>query len=196
MKCRHCRTPLDDRRDVFVDLGAAPPSNAFLREDDLARPELHFPLKVMTCPECRLVQVDEVQRHDALFSSDYVYFSSYSSSWLAHARRYVALVADRLGLGAGSLVMEVASNDGYLLQYVAERGIPCVGVEPTAGTAEAARARGVETIGEFFGRGFGRCFAAQRRRPISCSATTSSRTCRTSTTSSPASARCSRRAAP
>ena len=164
MKCRHCRTPLDDARDVFVDLGAAPPSNAFLRADDLARPELHFPLKVMTCPECRLVQVDEVQRHDALFSSDYVYFSSYSSSWLAHARRYVEQVAERLSLGPRSLVMEVASNDGYLLQYVAERGIPCVGVEPTAGTADAARARGIETIGEFFGRDFGRRFAATRRQ--------------------------------
>jgi SAM-dependent methyltransferase len=164
MKCRHCRTPLDDARDVFVDLGAAPPSNAFLRAEDLARPELHFPLKVLTCPECRLVQVDEVQRHDALFSSDYVYFSSYSSSWLAHAERYVEAATARLGLGAGSLVIEVASNDGYLLQYVAARGIPCVGIEPTAGTAEAARARGIETIVEFFGAAFARRFVAERRR--------------------------------
>jgi SAM-dependent methyltransferase len=164
MKCRHCRTPLDDVRDVFVDLGAAPPSNAFLRAEDLARPELHFPLKVLTCPECRLVQVDEVQRHDALFSSDYVYFSSYSSSWLAHAERYVEAATARLGLGAGSLVIEVASNDGYLLQYVAARGIPCVGIEPTAGTAEAARARGIETIVEFFGAAFARRFVAERRR--------------------------------
>ena len=164
MKCRHCRTPLDDARDVFIDLGAAPPSNAFLREADLGRPELHFPLKVMTCPECRLVQVDEVQRHDALFASDYVYFSSYSRSWLAHARRYVAQAVERLSLGPASRVMEVASNDGYLLQYVAERGIPCVGVEPTSGTAEAARARGIETLGEFFGRDFGRRFAAARGR--------------------------------
>jgi SAM-dependent methyltransferase len=164
MKCRHCRTPLDDVRDVFVDLGAAPPSNAFLRAEDLARPELHFPLKVLTCPECRLVQVDEVQRHDALFSSDYVYFSSYSSSWLAHAERYVEAATARLGLGAGSLVIEVASNDGYLLLYVAARGIPCVGIEPTAGTAEAARARGIETIVEFFGAAFARRFVAERRR--------------------------------
>ena len=164
MKCRHCRTPLDDERDVFVDLGAAPPSNAFLRAEDLSRPELHFPLKVMTCPECKLVQVDEVQRHDALFSSDYVYFSSFSSSWLAHAERYVEQASARLGLGRDSLVMEVASNDGYLLQYVAARGIPCVGIEPTAGTAEAARAKGIETIVEFFGADFARRFVAERRR--------------------------------
>ena len=164
MKCRHCTTPLDETRDLFIDLGAAPPSNAFLRVEDLGRAEAHFPLKVLTCPECGLVQVDELQRHDALFSNDYVYFSSYSSSWLAHARRYVEQVSERLSLGPGSLVMEVASNDGYLLQYVAERGIPCVGIEPTAGTAEAARAKGIETIVEFFGTGFAQRFTAARRK--------------------------------
>ncbi|MEP7296989.1 MAG: class I SAM-dependent methyltransferase [Burkholderiales bacterium] len=162
MKCRHCATALDEVNDVFIDLGTAPPSNAFLRERDLARAEAHFPLKVLTCPACKLVQVDEVQRHDALFSDDYVYFSSYSSSWLAHARRYVDEAAERLRLTASSLVMEVASNDGYLLQYVAERGIPCVGIEPTASTATVARAKGIDTIGEFFGRGFGERFAAAR----------------------------------
>jgi SAM-dependent methyltransferase len=164
MKCRHCATALHETNDVFIDLGAAPPSNAFLRAADLAHAETHFPLKVLTCPVCRLVQVDEVQRHDALFSNDYVYFSSYSSSWLEHARRYVDEVSERLSLGAASLVMEVASNDGYLLQYVARRGIPCVGIEPTAGTADAARAKGIESIGEFFGREFGRRFTAERGR--------------------------------
>jgi SAM-dependent methyltransferase len=118
----------------------------------------------MACPECRLVQVDEVQRHDALFSSDYVYFSSFSSSWLAHAERYVEQACARLRLGRDSLVVEVASNDGYLLQYVAARGIPCVGIEPTAGTAEAARAKGIETIVEFFGEAFARRFVAGRGR--------------------------------
>ncbi|MGZ5184758.1 MAG: methyltransferase domain-containing protein [Caldimonas sp.] len=162
MKCRHCATALDETRDVFIDLGAAPPSNAFLRAEDLGRAEAWFPLKVLTCPECRLVQVDELQRHDALFSNDYVYFSSYSSSWLAHARRYVNQVVERLALSRNSLVMEVASNDGYLLQYVAARGIPCVGIEPTAGTAEAARAKGIETIVEFFGTAFAQRFAATR----------------------------------
>lgn len=162
MKCRHCRTPLDAHRDVFLDLGAAPPSNAFLREADLLRPELHFPLKVLTCPRCLLVQVDEVQRHDALFDADYVYFSSYSSSWLAHAQAYVAHAIDRLGLDARSRVMEVASNDGYLLRHVRERGIPCVGIEPTASTARAARALGIETIEAFFGRDFAAGFARER----------------------------------
>jgi SAM-dependent methyltransferase len=164
MKCRHCATALDDERDVFIDLGAAPPSNAFLREADLGRPELHVPLKVLTCPECRLVQVDEIQRHDALFCDDYVYFSSFSSSWVKHAEAYVDKAVERLRLGRGSLVVEVASNDGYLLQHVAARGIPCVGIEPTAGTAEAARARGIETIGAFFGSGFARRFVAERRK--------------------------------
>jgi SAM-dependent methyltransferase len=162
LKCRHCSTPLHDKSDVFVDLGCAPPSNAYLRAEDLGRAELFFPLKVLTCPECRLVQVDEVQRHDALFSSDYLYFSSYSSSWLAHSRAYVEQVTERLALGSASLVMEVASNDGYLLQYVAQRGIPCVGIEPTASTALAARGKGIETIEEFFGSDFARRFAAER----------------------------------
>ncbi len=151
MKCRHCATPLHAQEHLFIDLGSAPPSNAFLRLEDLDRAESHFPLKVLACPECRLVQVDEVQRHDALFDSDYVYFSSFSSSWLAHARDYVALVSRRLELGTDSRVMEVASNDGYLLQYFAQRGVPCVGVEPTESTARAARAKGIESIGEFFG---------------------------------------------
>ena len=163
MKCRHCSEPLDDTRDVFVDLGTAPPSNAYLREADLAQAETYFPLKVMTCPECRLVQVDEVQRHDAMFSDDYLYFSSYSPSWLKHSERYVTEVVERLGLNANSLVMEVASNDGYLLQYVAQRGIPCVGVEPTASTAVVARAKGITTMSDFFGAEFAKNFKVQQR---------------------------------
>ena len=161
MKCRHCEAPL---RDVFIDLGSAPPSNAFLREQDLNQPELHFPLKVYTCGECRLVQIDEVQRHDALFSSDYIYFSSYSKSWLAHARDYVNRVVKRLGLSPQSLVMEIASNDGYLLQYVRDRGIACVGIEPTTSTAEVARAKGIESIESFFGLEFAQRFARERRK--------------------------------
>lgn len=165
MNCRHCRTPLGRvPADTFVDLGAAPPSNAFLREADLLRAEAHFPLKVFACPTCALVQVDEVQRHDLLFSDDYVYFSSYSSSWLAHARRYVDAAVERLSLGPSSQVLEVASNDGYLLQYVRERGIRCVGVEPTAGTARAARERGIDTVEVFFGRESARALVAERGR--------------------------------
>lgn len=160
MKCRFCGAALTD---VFLDLGSAPPSNAFLKAADLDAPEVYFPLRLYTCRKCHLVQVDEVQRYDALFSSDYVYFSSYSRSWLSHAEKYVAVAVDRLHLGSNSLVMEVASNDGYLLQYVKERGIPCIGVEPTASTAAAARSRGIETIEKFFGKKFGRDFAALRR---------------------------------
>lgn len=165
MKCRHCATPLDDALldNVFLDLGTAPPSNAFLTTDALSSPELYFPLKLRTCPRCLLVQVDEVQSHTALFTPEYVYFSSYSRSWLTHAERYVEKVATRLGLGGDSLVAEIASNDGYLLQYLVARGIPCVGIEPTIGTASAARAKGIDTIVEFFGLDFAGSFVAQRR---------------------------------
>jgi SAM-dependent methyltransferase len=161
MKCRFCAAPLTD---VFLDLGTAPPSNAYLAPDALAAPETYFPLKLFTCGQCRLVQVDEVQSHDALFAPDYAYFSSYSRSWLAHAGRFVARAAERLQLDGSSLVMEVASNDGYLLQYVAARGIPCVGIEPTAGTAQAARARGIDTIEAFFGRDLATRLVATRGR--------------------------------
>lgn len=160
MKCRHCQTPL---HDVFLDLGSAPPSNAFLTADDLNAAESYFPLRLYTCTNCHLVQVDEVQKHDALFSGDYVYFSSYSRTWLQHAERYVARAVERLKLGPHSLVTEVASNDGYLLQYVKARGIPCVGIEPTASTASASRQRGIETLEQFFGEHFAQNFVATRR---------------------------------
>ena len=159
MNCRFCGTPL---QDVFLDLGTAPPSNAFLSAEALEAPEYWFPLKVVTCRECHLVQVDEVQQRERLFAPDYAYYSSYSRSWLAHAARYVDKAVARLGLGAGSLVIEVASNDGYLLQYVSERGIPCVGIEPTAGTAEAARSRGIETLVRFFSAAFAHELVAKR----------------------------------
>ena len=164
MKCRHCATELHPQQHLFVDLGSAPPSNAFLDAEALGRAEASFPLKVLACPDCGLVQIDELQRHDALFSDDYVYFSSYSATWLAHARAYVEQVLQRLGLGPRSLVMEVASNDGYLLQYLQQRDIPCVGVEPTDSTARMARQRGIESLGEFFGLGFAQRFVAHRRR--------------------------------
>lgn len=159
MKCRYCQTLL---HDVFLDLGSAPPSNAFLKATELNAPELYFPLRLYTCTECHLVQVEEVQKHDALFSSDYVYFSSYSRTWLTHAENYVNRVVERLRLDAQSLVMEIASNDGYLLQYVKAHGIPCVGIEPTASTAAAARGRGIETLDHFFGKRFAQDYTAAR----------------------------------
>lgn len=161
MRCRHCATPLED---VFLDLGTAPPSNAFLNASDLQAPEVWYPLTLYTCRTCHLVQVDEVQGHDVLFSPDYVYFSSYSRSWLAHAERYVELAVERLALGPESLVIEVASNDGYLLQFVAARGIRCVGIEPTASTAAVARDRGVTTLTEFFGNAMAETLVQARGR--------------------------------
>lgn len=148
MICRSCQHPISD---VFVDLGTAPPSNAFLATDRLQEAEVYYPLKLFTCHHCWLVQVDEVKSHADLFAADYVYYSSFSPSWLAHARTYVEHATDRLALHKGSLVVEIASNDGYLLQYVVEKGIPCFGVEPTQGTADVARSKDVETISAFFG---------------------------------------------
>ncbi len=159
MKCRFCTSELED---VFLDLGSAPPSNAFLLEADLGNPESYFPLRLFTCRHCLLVQIDEVQKHDALFSSDYVYFSSFSQSWLAHAENYVATATQRLGLNQNSLVIEIASNDGYLLQYFKQRNIPCVGIEPTASTASAAREKGIETLEHFFGLSYANEFTASR----------------------------------
>lgn len=159
MKCRYCQTPL---HDVFLDLGTAPPSNAFLNVAELNAPELYFPLRLYTCTDCHLVQVDEVQKHDVLFSNDYVYFSSYSRTWLAHAENYVNRVVERLHLNPQSRVMEIASNDGYLLQYMKAHGIPCVGIEPTASTAAAARGRGIETLDCFFDKRFAQDYTAAR----------------------------------
>ena len=148
MNCRHCGAAL---RLSFLDLGSAPPSNAYLTEAALHAPELWFPLRVLVCQECWLVQTEDHTGREALFAGDYAYFSSFSSSWLAHAEAYVAAMCERLALGPASRVVEVASNDGYLLQYVQARGIPCFGIEPTAGTAAAARAKGIEVVEEFFG---------------------------------------------
>jgi len=161
MNCRFCGAPLEH---VFLDLGSAPPSNAFLTADTLNAPEIWYPLKLFTCGKCHLVQIGEALPHAALFSPDYVYYSSVSQTWLAHVQKFVTDVVDCLGLDQSSLVMEIASNDGYLLQYVAARGIPCVGIEPTAGTAKVALAKGIETLQHFFGRAFAEEFV-QNRRP-------------------------------
>lgn len=152
MKCRFCQ---HDLSLDLVDLNYSPPSNSFLTQPQLSEPELTFPLKVQVCDQCWLGQVDEHRHAADIFSSDYVYFSSYSSSWLAHARHYVESISNRLKLGADAFVVEVASNDGYLLQYFQERGVPCLGVEPTGSTAEACRAKGIEVVQDFFGERLG-----------------------------------------
>lgn len=148
MHCRFCNTELEH---VFIDLVNSPASNSFLTKDQLNEPETFFPLKVFTCHNCFLVQVDEYKKSNAIFDSDYVYFSSYSTSWLAHAREYTELMTERFGLNENSQVIEIASNDGYLLQYFKERNIPVMGIEPTANTAEVAMNKGIKTIVEFFG---------------------------------------------
>lgn len=147
MKCRHCGSGLQP----FADLGSAPPSNAYLTAQQLDRPEKWYPLRVAVCETCWLVQTEDFAEAEALFDADYAYFSAISKSWLAHAERYVSDMADRFDLGKDSHVVEVAANDGYLLRYVKARGIPCLGIEPTHSTADAARAQGIEIVEAFFG---------------------------------------------
>lgn len=161
MNCRHCGAPL---RHTFLDLGFAPPSNAYLKAGDLNRPETYFPLKIRVCDQCWLVQTEDYARADELFSPDYAYFSSTSGGWLSHAQRYAQAMTRRLDLGAGSFVIEVASNDGYLLKNFVAAGIPCLGIEPTAGTAAAAEAIGVPVLREFFGEALGRRLAGEGRQ--------------------------------
>ena len=161
MSCRHCQGSLCH---VFLDLGFAPPSNAYLTKADLHRPELYYPLKLYVCDRCWLVQTADYARADQLFQADYAYFSSTSSTWLAHAARYAELMRARLDLGADSLVIEIAANDGYLLRNFVAAGIPCLGIEPTADTAAAAKSQGVPVLREFFGAALGRQLAAQGRR--------------------------------
>jgi SAM-dependent methyltransferase len=148
MKCRHCSAELVT---TLVDLGSAPPSNAYLTAETLHSPEKWFPLRVLVCTECWLVQTGDFSGNADFFGADYAYFSSFSTTWLAHAERYVANMTDRFSIDAKSHVIEVASNDGYLLQYFQERGIPCLGVEPTAGTAAAARGKGISVVEDLFG---------------------------------------------
>ena len=146
MKCRHCGS---DVSHVLVDLGAAPPSNAFLTKLALKRPERFFPLRVMVCESCWLVQAEAYSRAAELFNEEYAYFSSFSSEWLSHAEKYVDQMVERFGLTKVSMVGEVAANDGYLLQFVKGKGINCYGIEPTASTANAARQKGVEIVQDF-----------------------------------------------
>lgn len=148
MRCRHCGA---DATLELVDLGSAPPSNAYLTADALRAPEVWLPLRVVVCEVCWLAQTEDFARADELFSPDYTYFSAYSTSWLAHSERYVEEMVSRFGLDSNSHVVEVAANDGYLLQYVKARGIPCTGIEPTASTAAAARERGIPIVEAFFG---------------------------------------------
>jgi 2-polyprenyl-3-methyl-5-hydroxy-6-metoxy-1,4-benzoquinol methylase len=148
MKCRFCGNVLER---VLIDMINAPPSNAYLTIERLNEEEAYYPLKVLVCENCWLVQVDEYKSSDEIFCKDYAYFSSYSKSWVKHAEDYVEMICKRLSLCNSSKVMEIASNDGYLLQFFVSKGIPCFGVEPSEDTAKAAEEKGVESVMEFFG---------------------------------------------
>jgi SAM-dependent methyltransferase len=149
LACRHCGAHLTQS---FCDLGPQPLSNAFIKPEHAGKPEVFYPLNVYVCGACLLVQLPAHARADEIFGDDYVYFSSFSKSWLAHAEAYCEMAAERFSLNKTSQVIEIASNDGYLLQYFARMGIPALGIEPAANVAAAAEAKGVPTLTKFFTR--------------------------------------------
>lgn len=149
MNCRHCNSFLEH---TFLDLGFAPPSNAYLKKSDLAKPELYYPLKLKVCDQCWLVQTEDCVSANELFSPDYAYFSSTSSSWVEHAKQYSEQIINLLELNENNFVIEIASNDGYLLKNFVNRNIPCLGIEPTDSTADESEKHGVPVLREFFGQ--------------------------------------------
>jgi hypothetical protein len=161
MNCRHCGTPLTH---TFLDLGFAPPSNAYLTKGDLNKPEKYYPLNIKVCDQCWLVQTEDYAEADELFSPDYAYFSSTSSGWLDHAKRYTKQMTEMLNLNGDSHVIEVASNDGYLLKNFVDVGIPCLGIEPTDSTATAAEKLGIPVLREFFSEKLGEQLAKKGKQ--------------------------------
>ncbi len=158
MNCRYCNHTLSIE---FIDLVNSPASNSFLTKEQLNEPEVFYPLKVFVCDKCFLVQIDEYKKSDAIFNGDYVYFSSYSTSWLMHAKTYTDMMTSRFGFNEKSKVVEIASNDGYLLQYFKEKNVPVLGIEPTKNTAEVAIAKGIDTRVNFFGTEFAKYLISQ-----------------------------------
>jgi hypothetical protein len=161
MNCRFCGEKLFHK---FIDLGTAPPSNAYLHQEDLQKPEMHFPLKLYVCHHCWLVQTEDYARADELFRPDYAYFSSTSTSWLHHASQYSSMICNRLQLGSESFVVEIASNDGYLLKNFVDRKIPCLGIEPTGSTATAAQKIGIPVLRDFFGATLAKQLSSEDRQ--------------------------------
>jgi SAM-dependent methyltransferase len=161
MNCRHCGASLTH---TFLDLGYAPPSNAYLTASKLSRPEIYYPLRVKVCDQCWLVQTEDYADAHMLFTSDYAYFSSTSPSWLTHAEDYAQRITDELALNHRSYVIEVASNDGYLLRNFVSNGIPCLGIEPTTSTAGVAEKIGIPVLREFFGETLGRQLGCEGRQ--------------------------------
>ncbi len=146
--CRYCQTPLSN---TFVDLGMSPISNSFLKSDQLDKAEKFYPLHAYVCDNCFLVQLEEFETPEQIFSSDYAYFSSYSESWLSHCQSYTELTIEKFGINDNSQVIEIASNDGYLLQYFQQRGVPILGIEPAANVAKVAEEKEIPTLAKFFG---------------------------------------------
>lgn len=148
MECRFCKNKL---QHVFIDLGNSPAANSYLTAPQLEEPESYYPLKILVCSNCFLVQVDEYKKATEIFDSEYAYFSSVSKSWLDHSKRYTEKMMSEFGVNTNSFVIEIASNDGYLLQYFKEKGLKVLGIEPTTSTAKVAREKGIESIEKFFG---------------------------------------------
>ena len=162
MNCRFCASDLSFD---FIDLHHSPASNSFLNEDQLNESETYFPLKLKVCTNCSLVQIDEYKKSEDIFDGNYVYFSSFSKSWLKHAENYVDMMIHRFGLNSDSLVIELASNDGYLLQYFVQNQVPVLGIEPTANTAKVAQDKGIPTLVKFFGQELALQLASSGRKP-------------------------------
>ena len=152
MRCRFCAKEV---KESFIDLGFAPPSNAYLSCEDLNKPEIYYPLHVKVCENCWLVQTEDYAPPEEFFNDKYAYFSSASQSWLSHAENYSNKVIERFSLDKNSFVVEIASNDGYLLKNFIAKQIPCLGVEPTGSTYEVAKKKEVPTLKEFFGKKIG-----------------------------------------
>jgi len=161
VKCRHCNAPLSNN---FLDLGFSPPSNAYLTGADLSSPEKYYPLRVLICGNCWLVQTEDYAHAHELFHNEYAYFSGTSDTWLAHARKYAQSIREKLRLGSSSLTIEIASNDGYLLKNFLDSGLTCLGIEPTASTACIAESIGIPVIREFFCESLGEKLASQGKR--------------------------------
>lgn len=161
MKCRFCQNPLTRE---FIDLQNSPPSNSYLTAEQLGEPEVFYPLRVFVCDKCFLVQIDEFKKAEEIFDKNYAYFSSFSKSWLEHSRKYVEMMCARFGFDENAQVIEIASNDGYLLQFFKQKNIPVLGIEPTLSTARAAREKGIESWTEFFGVELAQKLAAENRQ--------------------------------
>jgi SAM-dependent methyltransferase len=159
-ECRFCRCKINH---VFVDLGRSPLSNAFLTKENLEEPEKMFPLKAFVCENCFLVQLPEFETPENIFN-DYVYFSSYSKSWLKHVENYVDMISEKIRLDKDKMVIELASNDGYLLQFFKKKGIPVKGIEPAANVAKVSKNKGIETIVEFFGEKLAKKLASEETK--------------------------------